>query len=122
MNKDIHIPLVELLSDPDTKHWIDNIIGVLTDYKLADNTVEKTTGNMEIDFKSAEHGLVQMDLEVQLLEQTEEATIVKISTRVLGIDSVQEEVYVEVSNEELMTLSSSPFTPLNFKPLAQGKG
>lgn len=122
MNKDIHIPLVELLSDPDTKHWIDNIIGVLTDYKQVDNTVEKPTGNMEIDFKSAEHGLAQMDLEVQLLKQTEEATIVKISTRVIGIDSVQEEVYVEVSNEELMTLSSSPLTPLNFKPLAQGKG
>lgn len=119
MNKHIHIPLDDLLTDPEVKSWVNDAIGVLTDCKQANSTVEKPIGMWEMDFKSEEFGIIKIDLGVELLKQTVDTTLVRIGTGVLGIDSVQEEVYVEVNNEELKTLPSSLFNTLNLKPLVQ---
>ena len=118
MNKHIHIPLEDLLTDPEVKSWVNDAIGVLTDCKQA-NRAEKPIGMWEMDFQSDEFGIIKIDLGVELLNQTVDTTQVRIGTGVLGIDSVKEEVYAEVNNGELKLLSPSLLETLSLKPLVQ---
>lgn len=118
---DIHIPIGQLLEDKELKPWIDNIIGVLVDYDdTSINTNEQPIGICIVDYEVEKYGKIQIDIGVQLLKRTDTTIYVRLGTRVLGIDNKQEEVYMEVSKEELDILSISPLdTSLNLIPLAQ---
>lgn len=113
------ISLKELLEDDSFHPWILRLLDNLMIYMHYHSFNEKPIVLSTIDYKLVGSDEVyKVDLGVQLVEQKGLTSIIRIGTRVLGYDTVQEEVFAEIFNREIIQ-ANLPNGKLTLLPLAQ---